>query len=701
MLDHTEIKRLHDKAYQSGQVTRERASDDLVFYWVTQWDDNLLGESQLQYRGEFNILRKAGRQIMSDLRANPVQVDFDPKNEDRDDAADFLDGLYRTTDRQNTSLEAYDNAAGEQIVCGVGAWLLYTTYESSRAGNENQVIKRRPIYEANNNVFWDPNAKLLDKSDAKYVSILWAYSEDGYKDLVYDLTGEEIPDGALPSFAEPEESYTFPWLGGEDRSIYVVEFYHEETVTDKILTLEDPIGEPIQLLDSAVEEQMDTLIDAGYRIVDERKIQRPQITKYIASGADILDSEVIAGEFIPVVPAYGERAFIEGEEHYEGVTRLAKDPSRLRNFQMSYLADIVSRSPRRKPIFNPEQVQGYEFMYEENGADNNFPYYLQNRTTAQGEPLPVGPVAEMPEQPIPQALAASIELTRDAVEDVANPGLPQDIADPDISGKAVLALQNRVDQQSMVYQQNMKHAKRRDGEIYASMASVIYDAPRTVTLTSSDGSRKQASVMEMVIDRRTGAPMVLNDITNLEFDVYADVGPSYTTKREQTMDKLGEMIGQIDPANPLREILMLKYLQLMDGVDFTDVRDFARRQLILQGIQEPETEEEQQMLMQAQQSAQDQQNPNMVLAQAEMLKGQAAMIKEQREAVKTEAGIMNDRAQTEIDLFEAQTNRQEADVAAAKAGAEINLKRMDAFTKRVEAAARLRGSAMPQRAMAG
>jgi len=78
MLELTELKKLHDKAYNANPVTRERAADDIVFAWITQWDDNLLGETQLQYRGEFNILRKAMRQIISDLRSNPIQVDFEP-----------------------------------------------------------------------------------------------------------------------------------------------------------------------------------------------------------------------------------------------------------------------------------------------------------------------------------------------------------------------------------------------------------------------------------------------------------------------------------------------------------------------------------------------------------------------------------------------------------------------------------------------
>ena len=190
-LDLQEIKRLHDKAYSAGQVTRERAADDMVFYFITQWDAQLLDDSQLAYRGEFNILKKAGRQILSDLAENPVQVDFEPIDETRDDAAELLDGLYRTDDNSNTSLNAYANAMQETVVCGVGSWMLFTRYESNRSGNKRQVIDRWPIYEANNCVYWDPGARLMDKSDADYCCVLTPYTEDGYKNLVKELRSEE------------------------------------------------------------------------------------------------------------------------------------------------------------------------------------------------------------------------------------------------------------------------------------------------------------------------------------------------------------------------------------------------------------------------------------------------------------------------------------------------------------------------------
>ena len=122
MLEHEEIKKLHDKAYTYSQTTREKASNDLVFYWITQWDDNTLQESQLLYRGEFNIIRKAGRGILADLGSNPVQVDFEPVDEDREDAADALDGLYRSDLKNNTSIDAFATAEQEVVICGMGSW---------------------------------------------------------------------------------------------------------------------------------------------------------------------------------------------------------------------------------------------------------------------------------------------------------------------------------------------------------------------------------------------------------------------------------------------------------------------------------------------------------------------------------------------------------------------------------------------------
>jgi hypothetical protein len=678
-MDLKELKELHDSAYERGQTTRDKASDDMIFYHVTQWDDNLLSESQLAYRGEFNILRKAGRQILADLASNPVQVDFVPKDDTRDDAADLLDGLYRADCNHNQSIEAFSNAQTETIVCGVGAWELRTEYASKKIGDKNQVIRRKPIIEANNTVFWDPNAKLLDKSDAKYVCVLEAFSKKGYCNLIKKLTGEEVDKIDVSSFKFPEQSYTFPWILGSGEKIHVAKFYHKEVIDENVVTLSDPFGGTISVRESDLMDIEDEIMAEGYSIISERLHKRNKITQYIASGREIITTQRIAGEHIPIIPSFGEHAFVESEEHWEGITRLTKDPQRLRNFAGSYLGDILSRSPRRKPIFWQEQIAGFEDMYSESGAENNFPYLLANRVAGDGSPLPIGPIGEMPEQPMPTALPAVLELSKEAVQDVANPGVPQDIADPDISGKAVYALQARLDMQSMVYQEHTKHAKRRDAEVFASMASEVYDVPRKVRIEKPDGVRQEVQIMDQAIDPDTGEIVIINDINNSEFEVYSKIGPSYSSQKEQTIDRLGVMMMGMPNEDPIRRALQLKQLALMDGVDFDDIRDYANRQLILQGIKKPETKEEVAMLEAAQNNQEP--SPEMVLALAEDKKGEADLLEARRKGIEMQLKAANEQAKAQIEAFKAQTGRMEVQVKAHEAGTTINTKRIEDFGK--------------------
>jgi len=687
-LELQELKRMHEKAFIANQIPRERSSNDLVFYWVTQWDDSILKSSQLAYRGEFDVLRKAGRQILSDLSANPVQVDFTPLNETREDSAELADGLYRAGLQKNTSIEAFENAETENVVSGIGAWLLYTKYESQNVDNDKQVILRKPIFEANNTVFWDPQSKLLDKSDARYCSVLTAYSEDGYKNLIKELTEEEIDNIDADSFKHPEHSYTFPWIGGEGKKIYVTSFYHIKEINDTILTMEDPFGETLDLQESDLMDIMDDLLDEGYSIISEKKIKRNVVTKYIASGREIIKSEKIAGQHIPVIPCYGEHAVIEGEEYWEGITRLAKDPQRLRNFAFSYMGDILSRSPRQKPLFWPEQIQGFEDMYSESGIDNSYPYMLINRKTADGEELPPMPIGVMPEQPMPTALPLVLAQTKEAVTDVANPGIPDKVAQPDISGKAVQKLEARIERQSMRFQTHMKHAKRRDGEVWISMASEVIDTPRKVMVELSDGTKKETQVMDTIIDKETGDLVTVNDLRRAEFEVFSKIGPSYSSQKEQTIDRLEMMMMQMSPDDPVRKALQLKILALQDGVEFSDIRDYVNKQLITMGIRKPQTPEEEEFAEQMQNQPKQPDAATMI-AIAENKKGDADLLEQKRKGIEMQLKAQNDERQSAIDAFDAETKRMSVMIDLKEANANIDMNSIEIFGKQVDRATKL------------
>ena len=393
------------------------------------------------------------------------------------------------------------------------------------------------------------------------------------------------------------------------------------------------------------------------------------------------------------MPVYGERAIVEGQETWEGITKLAKDPSRLRNFLMSYIADIASRSPRPKPLFYPEQVQGFESMYEQNGASNNYPYYLINRTTASGEVIQAqGPAGQMPEQTVPSAVLQLVDLTKQAVTDIMGEQMPKDFASIDLSGTAIEALTARIDQQSAVYQENMKHAKRRDAEIYASMASVVYDAKRDVKLVLEDGTTKRDTIMKPAMDKETGEAVVLNDLRNAQFEVYAEIGPSYSSQKDKLRREMATMIQMTGPDDPMRMLYMLKHAELMDGTGTQDIRDYAKKQLLLNGYKEPETPEEQAMVQQSQEGKQP--DAAMVLAEAEMAKGQAAQMREQNNQVAIAGDLEKKKADSAIDVFNAQTTRFQAETDAAYKGQKIQLDKASAIGKQyVDLAKSLRTSA--------
>ena len=137
------------------------------------------------------------------------------------------------------------------------------------------------------------------------------------------------------------------------------------------------------------------------------------------------------------------------------------------------------------------------------------------------------------------------------------------------------------------------------------------------------------------------------------------------------------------PDDPMRMLYMLKHAELMDGVDTKDIREYARKQMILNGFKEPETDEE--MMMVAQQAgAANQPDPAMLMGQAEMTSAQAELMREQREAIKDAADIEKDKADTSVDIFRAQTERGEAIAEAEQNGQKLEIEKAKAIGESYE-----------------
>lgn len=633
-----------DRDWTASEEARTEAKNDLFFSRVSQWDDWLTQYTTLQYRGQFDIVRPVVRKLVAEMRQNPIDVLFRPKDNADPNSAEILMGMYRTDMRHNTAKTSVNVAVKEQIECGIGAWRIVTEYEDEDPTSNNQIIRRLPIHEACSHVIWDANAKQQDKSDAKHVTVISALSQDGWESFAeeYGLDHDE-----KPSFQSPND-WVFPWL--TSNSLYIAEYYEVEEKKEVAYIYEDPLtGEPVSYFKRDIQSVIDMLADRGMKKIGEKKIKRRRVYKTILTSSAVLkDRTLIAGEHLPIVPVFGEWGFVEDKEVYEGIVRLTKDGQRLRNMIMSFNADIVARNPRKKPVFYPEQIEGYEYMYS---GDADYPYYLMNRTDESNQDLNPGPMAYLDDPEIPPANQYALQAASDAVQQVADLGVDNQAANGQVAFDTVNQLNMRSDLQTFVFQDNLATAMRRDGEIYASMVADIYDIPRTVTMTLPDGEEKAVQTMMSVVDVASGQSVVLNDISG-RFECYTDVGPSFQSMKEQHRAELKELLGQIDPSQQVWNVLLLQYLTLLDGKGIEITRDYANKQLIVQGLKQPETSEEQQWLQEAQQAQQGQPDAATIQAQGVLLQGQADMQKAQNQ--QTDLQIRAYTAQQQAQLTQAQ-----------------------------------------------
>ncbi|MDE9447533.1 portal protein [Xenorhabdus bovienii] len=629
-----------DADWTASEEARTEARNDLFFSRVSQWDDWLNKYTTLQYRGQFDVVRPVVRKLVAEMRQNPIDVMYRPKESANPDSADVLMGMYRTDMRHNTAKTSVNIAVREQIECGVGAWRLVTDYEDQDPTSNNQVIRRVPIHGACSHVIWDGNSQQMDKSDASHCTIIHSLSKNGWTAFAeeFGLDGDDTP-----SFQSPN-TWVFPWF--TQNTIHVAEYYEVEEKKELVFIYQDPLsGEPVSYFKREIKDVIDELADKGMVKIGERKVKRRRVYKTILSCSAVLkDRELIAGEHIPIVPVFGEWGFVDDKEVYEGVVRLTKDGQRLRNMIMSFNADIVARTPKKKPIFWPEQIAGYEHMYS--GTDD-YPYYLMNKTDENNGDLPTQPIAYMDNPEVPQANAYMLEAATNAVKSVATVGVDSEAVNGNqVAFDTINQLNMRSDLETYVFQDNLSTAMRRDGEIYASIVNDIYDVPRNVVMTLPDGSEKDVQVMNEVVDLMTGQRAVLNDVRG-RYECYTDVGPSFQSMKEQNRAEIGELLKSVPIEHPAWNVLLLQFLSLLDGKGIDITREYATKQLVVQGLKKPETPEEEQWLVEAQQQSQQQQDPMMVAAMAEQ---------EQAEIVNAQT-----RAQeTQIKAFTAQQQAQES-----------------------------------------
>jgi len=639
---------------------RLQCLQDRRFYSLAgaQWEGPLGEQFENKPRFEVNKIALSVIRIINEYRNNRIGVDFVSKDgTENDKLSATCNGLYRADERDSGAEEAYDNGFEEAVGGGFGAWRLRTVYEDDEDDeNDRQRIRIEPIFDADSSVFFDLDAKRQDKADAKYCFVLYSMSFQAYRDEFND------DPTTWPKDIQQSE---FDWCTPD--VVYVAEYYRVEEVreTVRIFTTIDGEEERYTQADFDADETLEeTLMAVGTVEVRQKRTKRRKVHKYIMSGGGILeDAGYIAGKNIPIVPVYGKRWFVDNVERCMGQVRLAKDPQRLKNMQLSKLGEISALSSVEKPILLPEQVSGHQVMWAEDNL-RNYPYLLVNPITGpNGETQAAGPVAYTKSPQIPPAMAALLQLTEQDMAEILGSNQQGDKMVSNISGKAVELIQTRLDMQSFIYMTNMAKAVRRCGEIWLSMAKDIYvEEKRKMKTIGSMEEIASVELMKPVIDAESGELVYENDLSNATFDVAVDVGPSFSSRRDATVRALTGMM-QVTTDPQTQQVLQAMAIMNMDGEGIDDVREYFRKQLVQLGVLQP-TEEEQQEMMMAMQNQQP--DPQSAYLMAEAGKAEALTIKAQADTEYTLARSQETRAKTAETLSNIDIDQRKSAIESAE-----------------------------------
>ena len=527
--------------------SRQDQLDDLRFFAGSpdnnfQWPADVLktrGSAQGQTINArpcltINKLPQHVRQVTNDQRQNRPSGKVIPADDNADiEVAEIFDGLVRHIEYISDADVAYDTACECQVTQGEGYIRLLTEYCDEKSFDQDIKIGRlrNPF-----SVYMDPTIQDPCGADAEWCFI----TEDILKTEYERLYPNAMPVSSIMTQGVGDQSLS-QWLG--EMTVRIAEYFYCD-YTPATLNLY-PDG--TTTFQGTPQDKM--MREMGLRPSRQRKVQRKKIKWCKTNGYEIIEERDWAGSYIPVIRVIGNEWNIEGQLEISGLVRNAKDAQRMYNYWVSQEAEMLALAPKAPFIGYGGQFEGYEEKWK-TANTTNYPYLEVNPDVTDG----AGNVLPLPQraQP-PMAQTGLIQAKMGASEDIkaatgqynASLGMTSN----ERSGRAILARQREGDVGTYHYVDNYARAIRYVGRQLVDLIPKIYDTPRIARIIQVDGNsdmvRLDPNQPEPVRKMVNEAGVVVQKIYNPgvgKYDVKVTVGPSYLTKRQESMDAMSQIL---------------------------------------------------------------------------------------------------------------------------------------------------------------
>lgn len=625
---------------------RDKAQEDCVFIHETggMWRDFQEPEFTDRAKMEFDLVSNFVYRFIGEWNMNRQGVEFRPDNGvTDDDDAELMNGIFRADFRDGSGKISLDNAVYEVATCGIGALKLAGVMEDEGdPENDDQRIEFRPINNAYNAVYWDYTAERIDKRDARWVTMLTRFSMSSFL--------EAYPDQDPTSAYVPENLRDIENTGSfRERSIYIATRYEVAREKETVFIYSNLVSGQEEVFTEEQHEEVKAQLKADETMLfeREREIVKQTVHKWVFSGSKMLEGKKrIAGEWLPIIPFYGYRMYVNGSEWYKGLVRNLKDACRLFNMLMNQTAENAASNGQAIPIVAPEQVENKDI--ETAWSDrNNKPYLpLDPITDQDGNAVHQGVLGYLQAGQLDPNVQVSMESVTNFIKETTG-GVPQDALDPNASGKAIRAVIKRMNLNTQPVQDNINTGIEAMGRVYGSMASDIYTRQSIVRTLGEDGTEGREQLLSTVVDD-DGNFIETNNLRGKKFRVYADVGPQYESLREESIENLkgvADFAKDMPGGQQYSQVILSAIMENMEGVGLKAVKDLNRKIMLLSGSRDPETDEDKKILAEAQQSA-NQPGPQDEFLRAAAKEAEAKARKQDTGAVKDVADAQKTAAET-------------------------------------------------------
>ena len=481
-----------------------------------------------------NKLPQHVHQVTNEQRQNRPSVKVIPVDDNADvEVAEIFEGVIRHIEYISDADVAYDTACENQVTYGEGYIRVLTKYCDDNSFDQDLYIGRiRNSF----SVYMDPTIQDPCGSDAE-----WCFVTEDMTKAEYE---RQFPDAAPISSMMQQgvgDSSLSQWL--TENTVRVAEYFYYEHTPTKLNLYQ---GNMSAVEGSREDKELKAL---GLKPLKSRMADVKRVKWLKTNGFEVLEEQDWAGKFIPVIRVVGNEYEVDGRLYVSGLIRNAKDAQRMYNYWVSQEAEMLALAPKAPFIGYGGQFEGYEQQWK-TANTTNWPYLEVNPDVTDG----AGAVLPLPQraQP-PMASSGLLQAKAGASDDIKSSTGQYDSSlgatSNERSGRAILAREKQGDTGTYHYVDNLARAIRHCGRQLVDMIPKIYDTERIARIIGIDGEVKRAKInpsqaepVKKIVDE-TG--IVIEKIYNPsvgKYDVCVSTGPSYMTKRQESLDAMSQLL---------------------------------------------------------------------------------------------------------------------------------------------------------------